>query len=409
MALMKRKQSSYALLGGMLLALIVLSGCGERDDAPSQNLPEFDPSLPPLAIEETGNVVTLPQSFPNSWMFIDDSSFSSMYGGKVFLIDVAEPNPPSRIKGLIEKNLIGNFIQSPKRGELYVAETFHERGARGKRTDVLTIYKTTELAPIKEIILPSKRLTALPERYSMGLSADENFLYVANFNPAASFSVIDLRSHTLIEVIETPGCVLTYPTGKRTVTSICSNGGLLSTTVSDEGRMLSQKRIPPFFDTDKTPVFERPAIINGMAYFPSFESMMHVVDLTGEDAKYISQWDMLSDAERKEGWRPGGLGLVDHDENGNMYVIMHKDGFDGSHNGGGSQVWVFDVKAKKRIKVIETPNWSISIGVSRGDKPLLVVTNGELGLDVFDAHSAKYIHTISDFGNVTPLFIHKAH
>ena len=48
------------------------------------------------------------------------------------------------------------------------------------------------------------------------------------------------------------------------------------------------------------------------------------------------------------------------------------------------------------------------MAVTRGEKPLLVVTNGELQMDVFDASSGEHIQTIGDIGSDTPLLIHKA-
>ncbi|RLA04102.1 MAG: methylamine dehydrogenase [Gammaproteobacteria bacterium] len=370
----------------------------------------IDKDLPPLPIEEMGKVETLPNGYPESWVFVDEVSFFNMLSGKVILLDVAEKTKNARIKGIADKSLIGNFIQAKTRPEFYIMESFHERGTRGPRTDVLAIYDKTTFAITKELVWKdSTRLTALPERYSMALSADEKFLFVANMNPGTSFTVVNLETKTIVETIGTPGCVLTYPTGKNSVTSICSNGGLLTTVVDSNGHKKSQHRIAPFFDTDKTPVFERPVIIDGIAYFPSFEGIMHSFDFTGEVAKYIESWSLISDEERKANWRPSGLVLNDRDEQGLYYGIMQPDGHEGTQTHGGTQVWVFDMKKKQRLKVIDIPNWAVSIAVTRGKEPLIVITNGELNLDIFNASDGSFIQTISDFGNNTPLLVHKAY
>ena len=144
-----------------------------------------NPSLPPLPIEELGKIAVLPKSYPESWILVNELSFFSMYGGKVLIMDAAEKEPQRRIKGTIDKYMMGNFTQSPKRGEYYVLETFHERGSRGKRTDVLSIYDKSTLILEKEIVWPKPgRMQALPERYAMSVSGDERFLFAANFNPA---------------------------------------------------------------------------------------------------------------------------------------------------------------------------------------------------------------------------------
>jgi methylamine dehydrogenase heavy chain len=322
-----------------------------------------DGELPPLPIEETGRVATLPMSYPESWVMVDEASFFNMFGGKVIVLDVAETKHSKRIKGLVHKNLLGNF----------------------------------------------NRMQALPERYAMALSSDEKLLYAANFDPAASFNVVDLDSQKVVAEIGTPGCVLTYPLGKRSVASLCSNGAIMTSNLKDDGTLDKQSRSEPFFDTNDTPIFEHAVFVDGIAHFPSFKGLLHSFDMTGEDAKYLGSWDMLSEQDKKGKWRPSGLGLNDFDDAGLMYTIFQPDGHEGTQTHGGTQVWVFDLKTKQRVRVIETPNWAISIAVTRGAKPLLVVTNGELNLDVFNAQDGSLIQTVSDFGNVTPLLVHKSY
>lgn len=406
-----KNQVSLKNLPLVLGLILSVTGCVSSTKPPIQTAQSTTvrADLPPLPIEETGRVEVLPEQFPESWMFVDEASFPSMFGGKMILLDVAETKPAKRIKGTADKNLLGNFIQAKIRPEFYIMESFHTRGARGPKVDVLTIYDKTTLSPIKELIWNDTRLQALPRRHAMAISPDEKFLYVSNFSPAASFTVVDLDTKEIVETIGTPGCVLTFATGNRSVTSICNNGGLLTTVVDDKGHKKSHHRIAQFFDTDTSPIFERPAIIDGIAYFPSFTGDMHAIDLNGEVAKYLEKWSMLSPSERALNWRPSGLVLNDSDEQGLFYVIMHPDGFEGSQTHGGPQVWVYNVNTKQRIKVIDIAKGALSITLTRGKTPSLVVTNHELTLDIYDPKSGELIQNITDFGNVTPLLIHKAY
>ncbi|MDB4512120.1 hypothetical protein N9060_01520 [Arenicella sp.] len=371
---------------------------------------EADPSLPALQIEVTGNVEQLPESYPESWIMVDEAAFFNMSAGKVIIVDVAEPRASKRIKGIIDKSLIGNFAQSKTRGELYILETFHARGTRGPKEDVLAIYDKTTLTIKKEIVWPnSNRLTALPNRFSMSLSGDERFLYASNFDPAASFTVIDLDTLEITAEIGTPGCVLTFPVGQRAVASLCSNGSMLTTLIDDQGQIVSQNRSEPFFDTDTTPIFEHPVYIDGIAYFWSFKGQLHSFDMSGDEAEYLGIWDARNQADIDGNWRPSGLVFNDVDGDGNMYSIFQPDGAEGTQTHGGVKVRVYDPVNKSLVREIDTPNWAISIAVTRGNNPLLVVTNGELALDVFDAQTGEFIHTVSDFGNSTPLSLHKAY
>lgn len=368
--------------------------------------------LPPLPIEPIGQVATLAADFPESWMYVDEISFANMFGGKIILMDVAETRPAKRIKAMADKALIGNFTQARSRNEFYIMETFHERGARGKRSDVLAIYDKTTFNIVKELVWDETgtvRVQALPERYSMTLTADERFLLVSNFSPAASFTVVDLDTREIVTTIGTPGCVLTYPTGKNGVSSLCNNGGLLSTVLDNNGYMQAQYQIAPFFDTDKTPIYERPAIVDGIAYFPSFAGLVHAIDLRGDVAAHLETWSLVSAQERRQNWRPSGLALIDTDEQGLVYLLMNPGGHDGSQTHGSEHVWVFDMAAKQRLRAIDLPNFGVSLALSRGARPKLVVTNGDMNLDVLDARSGAFMQTISDFGNTTPLLLNKAY
>ncbi len=369
-----------------------------------------DPSLPPLPIEEQGHIETLPADYPDSWILVNELSFTSMFGGRVIILDAAEPHHPKRIKGMMDKALIGNFTQARTRNEVYIIETFHERGSRGKRTDVLSIYNKSTLKIEKEIVWPQpNRIMALPERYAMALSGDEKFLFVSNFSPAASFTVVDLDTREIVTEIGTPGCVLSYPVNQRGIASICSNGALMSTVINDDGTLASQQLLEPFFDTMETPVFEHPVYVGDKMYFPSFHGLLHVFDVSSDVIQYEGSWDMLSAEDKQGNWRPSGMVLNDIDDSGLMYTIFQPDGHEGSQTHGGTQVWVFDLTKRERVRVIETPNWAISIGVTGGEKPLLVAANGDMNLDVFNALSGEYIHTLSDFGNVTPLAIDRSY
>ena len=385
-----------------------ITGAEHRDLSALQV--EADGELPPLPIEATGKVESLPFNYPETWVLVDEAAFFNMFGGKVIVMDVAEERHAKRMKGLMPKNLLGLLAQSKSRGEIYIMETFHARGGRGPREDVLAIYDKTSLDIVKEIVWPvPKRLTALPERYAMSLSEDEKYLYVTNMDPATSFTVVDLDSREIVAEVGTPGCVMTYPVGNRSVASLCSNGGMLTSVLNENGSLDKQTRMPPFFDTADSAIFEHPVIFDGVAHFPSFHGLLHQVDVSGDEAKYLGNWNMLSQADVEGNWRPSGLVLNDVDDAGNLYIIFQPDGAEGTQTHGGVQVRVYNLNSRELVRVIDTPNWAISIAVTRGENPLLIVTNGELNLDVFNATTGEFIQTVGDFGNSTPLLVNKSY
>ena len=365
-----------------------------------------DDSIPPLPIEEVYQVATLPAEYPESWLLVQDAAFFHMLDGRLFILDAAAETQPEQFKGLVVQTFIANMTQATSRPEFYTVETFYSRTSRGERTDVVTIYDKATLSPLGEVILPgNKRFQGMPPRHAVTLIADEKLLVVFNFNPAASVTVIDIEAREVVSDIQTPGCVLMYPTSTHGFTGVCSNGGLLTTVVDDDGQLVSQTRHEPFFDTDASPIFERAAIVDGTAYFPGFNGEVWPVDLSGESAEVGEVWSLVRDEEAAADWRPGGTAIIDKDDLGRIYVLMHPDGGDGSHAGGGPEVWVFDVASQQRVLRVELQNWGISVAATRGDNPLLVVTSGDMNLDVYDAVTGDYIRTLSDFGQETPFLV----
>ncbi|MEE4143911.1 MAG: amine dehydrogenase large subunit [Halieaceae bacterium] len=353
-------------------------------------------------------IETLPATYPPSWFLVHDAAFFHMGDGKVYIIDTAAETLAQQVKGMVNVSMIGNIAQSARRNEIYATETFHSRGNRGDRMDVLTIFERQTLAPAGEVILPTgKRFMGMPQRYALLLMNDDRWLGVANFSPATSVTLIDLDSRKIIGEIPTPGCVLIYPAGKSGFSSLCADGRFLSTELAADGSVAKQTRTDVFFNSDTSPIFERPAVIGDTAYFPSIAGLVHPVNVGAGVAEVGEAWNLVPEAERAENWAPSGIGLIDRDDQGRFYIIMHPDARDGSYQGGGPEVWVYDAAAKKRVQRIKLQAWGLTLAVSRGPDPVLMVVNPtDMSLEMYDTRSGEFIKTISGFGQETPLMVH---
>lgn len=364
------------------------------------------PVFADLPVEPLGKINTLKTPYPKHWVFAHDATFFHMNDGRYVLLDPLENIAASQFKGMIDGAFISAFTQAPSREEAYVIETFYSRGTRGERTDVVTFYDLKNLAPVGEVIMPpGRRLNSMPERYAAQTILDENLLLVTNMNPGTSVSVIDLEQRTFLGDIPVPGCILTYPTGKNGFSSLCADGAMLTTVINKKGEVVKTHRSKSFFNSDDDPIFEKPAIIDGIAYFPSFHGNVYPVNLRGEKARPGTPWSLLSKRDKMQGWRPGGWQLNAEDELGHFYILMHPKGRNGSHKDGGDEIWVYDAKQKKRIKRISLKTRGISVSATRGDNPLLVVTNAAMQIDVYEAKSGNYLRTMS-FGQETPFLVH---
>jgi methylamine dehydrogenase heavy chain len=356
--------------------------------------------------DKMGTIGTLPEVYPDHWIVVHDIAFDHMLNGKVMILDAEQETLRDQYKGMFNSSFIASMAVAKLRPEMYVYETFYSRGNRGTRTDVVTIYDKTTLAPTGEIVIPGgKRAGMLPSDYTISLIDDEKLLLLYNFTPSTSISVVDIVSRKILNEINLPACSLIYPTGKRGFSSLCSDASMISYQLDSKGKVKSQSKIDSFFDIDKDALFERPAIIDSVAYFPTFNGNLREVDLSGDKAVPGASWSLVTDKERAANWRPGGMQVSGADSLGNMYFLMHENGAEGTHKNPGMEVWVFDAKNRKRVNRIPLQLPGLVIELSQDNSPWLYVTNVEMNIDVYDAISGKYVRTLSDFGQETPLIL----
>ncbi|MEM7278656.1 MAG: amine dehydrogenase large subunit [Pseudomonadota bacterium] len=360
-----------------------------------------------IAPEPLGIIRSLPEDWPANWLVVHDASFFHMSDGKFVILDLEADTQPEQFKGMFNGSKIAQFIQSSSRPEFYVAETFLSRGQRGDRTDVLSVVDKSTLAVVDEVIIPSKRVHQIPTQYAVQLTGNESMALVFNLTPATSVSVVDLDAREFKGEIPIPGCAGVYPTGSRGFSALCGDGTIISMQLDADGSLAGEPtRSAKFFDTDADALFERAAMVGTTGYFPTFMGNMVPIDLGGENAAVGEAWSLLGPDDA--GWRPGGIQLAAADAKGRVFVLMHADGYEGSHKDPGTEVWVFDPATGQRVDRIALQVPAITIEVTGGSERRLVTTNVEMGLDVYDASNGKYIKTMAAFGQETPLLLVKS-
>lgn len=357
-----------------------------------------------LKREDVGKVEVLPHKYPDTWIFAHDPNFFALTEGKVVVVDVASGN--RHYKGAIGAAQFASFRASSIHNELYSAETFYSRGTRGDRIDFVTIYDSKSLSVIDEIPLPGKkRAQVVPEKHALQLIDNDRFLLAFNFSPAASVTVIDIKKRQIVNDVDIPGCSLIYPTGKRGFSTLCADGGMLTFQLSKSGKVTSEQRIAPFFDPADDPVFEKAVYIDKVAYFPTFKSDLVTIDFSETTPKILPLRSLVNEKQKQQKWRPGGWQIATSHESGSLYFLMHKNGFNGSHKDGGTQVWVFDAKSAKRTAVHQLKGHSVSIEVTSGQSPYLVVTNADMSIDIYNAKSGEFIRNIGGVA-IMPISLH---
>lgn len=352
----------------------------------------------PLAVEPTNGVATLPANYPANWVVVHDLNFRSMIDGRGAIIDVAASN--NALKGQFGINHFGNMLVSKSQPEIYVAETYYSRLTRGERTDVITIWDRATLAPKGEIILPGgKRGQFVTIKNAFQLTNGEKWALLFNFTPAASVTVVDLAARKPISTIDVPGCSMIYPTGARGFTSLCADGTMMSIALNEKGEVARSVTSKAFNDTEHDPMFMMPAMVGQTGWFVTFQGTIRGIDFSGDTARDLGTFALPRMKTEKGEWRPGGWQVIAADPAGQVYILMSPEGKEGSHKDGGTEVWVADVKAKKRVARIVLREPASSIEVTAEQKPSLVVSKLDGALDVYDAASGTFLRTVAQAGN----------
>ncbi|MEO8466977.1 MAG: amine dehydrogenase large subunit [Gammaproteobacteria bacterium] len=339
----------------------------------------------PLTSDSPGKVQVLPMPYPQDWAFL-------VYAGsKMELIGVSGIG--HELKAQLPAFNSATLLVGHFRPEIYVADTLWSRGNRGTRTDFITVFDKQTFQPLGEIVLPGgKRGQIEPMQGMFAFTDEEKLALVFNFTPAASVTVVDLVQRKLLNEIEIPGCTLVYPTGVSGFSTLCASGTVLSVQLDAQGEVTSRAESKPFNRLDTDPLFTTSAVIRGVRYFPSFRGRVQPIDFHGVEPVVLPDWSLVSRDDAAERWQPSGQQLIAGADDGHLYVIMQSDAHEGTHKDPGSEVWVYDVGSRTRVKRIRLRQPAVTIETVAGNNPLLLVAT-ENQLDVYDLPDGHFLRS----------------
>jgi methylamine dehydrogenase heavy chain len=354
---------------------------------------------------ETYGIATLPLPAPPH-RFITMGGF----GSSTFTIFDGDSG---KMEGNISAGYIPNFASSPDGTKFYVSETYWTHGTRGPRQDIVTVYDAKTLAVEKEIPIPSRALVNQLHNFGLSLSGHRGYVYA--MQPASSVVWLDLKTETAGGTIDLPGCSMIYPIGDEGFASLCGDGSLATTLISDKGQVTTTKT-KPFFDANKDPIFDDSVTdtATGKAFFVSFTGLVYEAKL-GATPTIEKPWSMQQAAGlpvagtgvKELTWRPGGHQMITyHKASGKLFVIMHMGNY-WTQDAGGSEIWVLDTK--KHSLISRFPLWAVptsgsaaktkpvyfrNIQVSQDEHPVIFLLNYEGNDMVLDATTGKVIRKI---------------
>lgn len=345
-------------------------------------------------------VAVLPDRPPDAhWAWISDFQVGAYGRSVLFDVDKGE------ILGMIDTGWEANKLDFPRHGnEIYNLGMYMSRGYRGQRTDAVTTYDGRTLKPLREVITPPKAIKGLPDPNFTALSDDDRFLFIQFFTPASSVGVVDIKANKYVGEVETSGCAHVMAAGARRFFTLCGDGSALAITIGEDGKEVSRKRSAPFFDPDKDPIHGSGTRSQNLWYFPSFRGQIHEVDVSGADLAFPPPWS-ITESEKGMHWVPGPLmqPIAVHNGKRRLYVLMHasdlkpKGGGYDFHRMDATEVWVFDLNTRRRLKRLALKIPASTMSVSQDAKPLIYAGSiyGGGSVTVYDEETGKAIRDIS--------------
>jgi methylamine dehydrogenase heavy chain len=319
-------------------------------------------------------------------------------------------------------------MHAHERGEIYSADLAYSRGRRGERVDFITIYDDRTFSVTGEVVLPTHTSDANTSLAYSAMLDGERFLATFNQFPFASVSITDLEKRRFASEVVITGCAGIFPTGERTFATLCGDGTVAAVELDAKGQGRVAATSEPFFDPVEDPVSMAGVRWGSRWVFVSFEGHAHVVDFASNPPAVAPSWSLLTDVDRAERWRVGGLQyLALHARSNRLYAIVHQ-GERGSHKAPGPEVWTFDLEKRERVSRFALPNFMAAyaapqFGVARGGMfhrmlqswapsdgahslavtqdgaPVLFVRNAEVGVvAVLDARSGEHLRNLEDAG-----------
>ena len=150
-----------------------------------------------LPAEELGQV-TLPFPPEPHRAYVVDVEFENMIATRVTVIDPDN----KRMLGMLSTGGMAPMVPAHDQKTLYTADTYWSRYVRGTRTDMLTAWDSSTLSPLWEVEIPPKRTNSITERYALNTSSDDRFVYIYNFTPSTSVTVVDVQARKAVNDME---------------------------------------------------------------------------------------------------------------------------------------------------------------------------------------------------------------
>lgn len=286
-------------------------------------------------------------------------------------------------------------------GRIYTYGSFYTRTYYGERSDFVLAFDLKSATPVVEVPIPPKS-AGIGHSGMIGL-IDGRFIGVWNITPATSVSIVDTSSDSFVGEISTPGCAAVYPVGRGFLMP-CGDGALQYIALDDKGAEAARHRSKAFFSVEDDPVFDYAVPTAGGWLFLTMDGQVFEATWTGKAFSINEPWSIFDEedaaADQDEAWRIGGNQPFAYNATtGLLTTLMHQGGGQETFEEAGTEVWAFNVAAKRRGYRLKLEAPAGGLQLTADESPLLVLSpdyEGEKQLRIYDAVSGRLLRTMED-------------
>ncbi len=305
-----------------------------------------------------------------------------------------------RVVGMNDSGFMANPFVASDGSFVGMASSVFSRIARGKREDYVELLDPQTYEPIADIALPNApRFLVGTYPWMTALTPNNKTLLFYQFAPSPAVGVVDLQAKKFDRMIKVADCYHVFPAKDDTFFMHCRDGSLLKVSMGQNGKDETKKT--EVFHKENEFLINHPAYSpkNGRLVWPTYTGKIFQADLSSGEAKFLAPIEALTDAEKKDGWAPGGWQQVAyHRESEQIFLLVDKRA-DHKHKAPSRFALVIDAKTGKRIRKIELGHEIDSVGVSQDAKPqLYALSTGARTLFIFDPETGKETNKVDQLG-----------
>ncbi|SMG23008.1 methylamine dehydrogenase (amicyanin) large subunit [Paracoccus sp. J56] len=297
----------------------------------------------------------------------------------------------------------GGFLPQPvaaNDGSFFAqASTVYSRIARGIRTDYIEVFDPETLEPTADIELPKdSRFLVGTYQWMNALTPDDKKFLFYQFSPAPAVGIVDLEAKKFDRMIDVPDCYHIFPASPTVFYMNCRDGSLARVDIAGDEPQISNSKV---FHPEEELLINHPAYTSrsGRLVWPTYTGKIYQMDLTAEEAGFRNPIEALTEAERAEGWVPGGWQQVAYHRSSDRIYLLVDQRAEHKHKTASRFVLVLNAATGERIAKIEMGHEIDSINVSQDAEPLLYgLSAGTQTLHIYDAASGKELRSVNQLG-----------